>query len=219
MFTACDNGTLSVVASGEGSNLFDMYGRFDHTQKRITTNMQSVLSTNIVYILRKTDEKVMNYEGWILRNYPTQKNSFRHTHNQFRSVELTNRIGAYQTMASAKKTSTYSNDNFKGFAQVKLDAESGRAFGNWVESLESHQIDEIQAFIVEGWKTSITWNDNNQAFIASSTCQDDRNVNHGICVTSYSDSVLEAFLMNVYKVNVMFHKQKLPTEGTGSRWG
>lgn len=105
------------------------------------------------------------------------------------------------------------------FAQVTLTADQKDEFHRWWNQKAFDVPLEISTMIANGWKAGLTWDDANKCFIASATCKDERSVNANVCVTSRSDDYTEALLLNVYKVNVLFKNQPLPTERGGNTWG
>lgn len=122
-------------------------------------------------------------------------------------------------MAPTKKPTKQHFGNEITFVTIRLDKEQAAAFGVWQNTKSVDFELELADFMSKGWKTSITWDGNNDCYIVSSTCKDDRNVNLNTCVTSRSTSWYEAMLLNVYKVVILYKNGKLPTETTENNWG
>lgn len=113
-----------------------------------------------------------------------------------------------------------SNSNFKTkFASITLDAETKDLCKAWLaanaKDLDTFFVDMVR----DGWKTSLRWDETNDCFIASSTNVDADSRNHDVCVTSRSDNMFEAILINYYKIYIMFDRKKLPTEPEKQNWG
>lgn len=122
-------------------------------------------------------------------------------------------------MAQGKTSKKPLFGNDVTFVTVRLDKDQAVAFTTWQNTKGIDFELELGDFMSRGWKTSITWDNGNDCYIVSSTCKDDRNVNHNLCITSRSTNWYEAMLLNVYKVTVMFKNGKLPTEQTENNWG
>lgn len=105
------------------------------------------------------------------------------------------------------------------FAQITLNNDEKDAFDVWRNVKGFDSALEIGVLISEGWKSSVTWDDSNKCFIVAATCKDERNVNANICVSSRSDDFVEALLLNVYKVKVLFKGKAIPTERAANNWG
>lgn len=122
-------------------------------------------------------------------------------------------------MSPRKTQNKRSNWSNIEFANIRLTEENKHEFESWANALGDGAFPEIDVMICEGWKTSIKWDDTNDCFIVSSTMEDENNRNYQICVSSRSDVSLEAYLLNVYKIQVLYKNQKLPTEAVKQNWG
>lgn len=105
------------------------------------------------------------------------------------------------------------------FASIRLSEENKHEFEVWATSIGDGAQQEIDQFVISGWKTSTKWDDNNDCFIVSATNENDKDRNYKICVSSRSDISIEAALLNIYKVEVLYRGLKLPTEGVKQNWG
>lgn len=108
--------------------------------------------------------------------------------------------------------------NFK-FAAVKLTDKDKADFDAWATKEADHALQLLAELTLESWKTSFSWDDANDCFIASSTCRAEKHKNEGVVVTSRSDMLLEALAMNYYKIEVLHKGKKLPTEVIKENWG
>lgn len=122
-------------------------------------------------------------------------------------------------MSPRKTNNQRSNWGDIVFANIRLTEENKHEFEQWASSLGDGAQPEIDNFIVSGWKTSAKWDDNNDCFIVSATNENDKDRNYKICVSSRSDVRIEADLLNIYKVEILYRGVKLPTEGVKQNWG
>lgn len=113
------------------------------------------------------------------------------------------------------------NNNFGStkFCAISLDTAQKDAMRKWL-GLNGKDIDDLATNMVrDGWKSSFTWDADNDCFIASSTMRDEDNDNYDICVTSRSDIMWDALLLNYYKIYVLYNNKELPTERAKNSWG
>jgi hypothetical protein len=73
--------------------------------------------------------------------------------------------------------------------------------------------------VPNGWKTSFSFDAENDCYIASCTQRDEDDINHNICVTSRSDNPFEALWLCYYKITVIADSKRLPTERADDNWG
>lgn len=105
------------------------------------------------------------------------------------------------------------------FCAISLDTPGKEAAKSWLAK-NAKDIDNFATIMVrDGWKTSFSWDDYNDCFISSATMRDEGHKNYDICVTSRSDNMWDAMLLNYYKIYVLFKEQKLPTEKQKDNWG
>lgn len=112
--------------------------------------------------------------------------------------------------------------NFQGttqFCAIQLDTAQKTEARKWLETYAKDFDEYASTMVRDGWKTSITWDDYNDCFIASSTMREEEHKNYDICVTSRSDVMWDAWILNYYKIYVMHKDQKLPTERAKQQWG
>lgn len=124
-----------------------------------------------------------------------------------------------RSIMPAKNKASSNNWGNTQFAQIRLSEQNKVEFNEWRSKAKFDAALEIGVFIANGWKSSITWDDGNKCYIVASTCKNDRDVNHDICVTSRSDDFAEALLLNVYKVTQLYRGKKLPLESGDANWG
>lgn len=119
-----------------------------------------------------------------------------------------------------KKSSGRSNSAFTTkFAPVRLQAEDKKSFEAWLSANEKDFDTFFTNTVVDGWKTSFTWDSENDCFIASCTMRDEDDKNYDVCVTSRAGNAFQAFMMTYYKIYEMFAEKKIPTEKVENNWG
>lgn len=89
------------------------------------------------------------------------------------------------------------------FVNVSLDAKQRKEFKTWYETSQADAEILLHDFITGGWKMSVRWDDENDCFIAAHTCHDEASDNHNSCITSRSDVLVEAMLLNYFKVAII----------------
>lgn len=105
------------------------------------------------------------------------------------------------------------------FCAISLDTAGKDAARKWL-SLHGKDIDDLATLMVrDGWKTSFTWDDDNDCFIAAATMRTEGDRNYDVCVSSRSDIMWDALMLNYYKIYVLYKDQALPTERAKNAWG
>jgi hypothetical protein len=89
------------------------------------------------------------------------------------------------------------------FVQYRLNSQEKKDFAKWKEAEEISSGLAFVEFVQSGMKCSISWDSNNDCYIASATCKDEGSSNHNMCLTSRANDWYEATLMNVYKTTVL----------------
>lgn len=105
------------------------------------------------------------------------------------------------------------------FCSIELDTPSKEKMKKWASENYKDLETYGDAMIRSGWKTSLSWSDDNDCFIAASTQQDEDDENHKVCVTSRSNNMFEALILNYYKIFVLYKNSALPTERKNDNWG
>lgn len=134
--------------------------------------------------------------------------------------EASIRLQEFDNIMGNKKNGKSGGSQFSTkFAVISLDSEGKELAKQWLAA--NHK--DLDTFFVDlvrdGWKTSLRWDSENDCFIASATCVDDDNRNYDVCVTSRSDNMYEAVLINYYKIYILFDNKKLPVESAKANWG
>lgn len=122
----------------------------------------------------------------------------------------------YKRMAGKEGKGAFGD--FK-FAAITLTVEDKANFEAWATKAAPTMLDQLAELVMEGWKTSVTWDSENDCFIASATCRTEKHKNENIVVTSRSDVFLEAFALTFWKISVLFKGKALPTEKVKQNWG
>jgi len=121
----------------------------------------------------------------------------------------------------ASKKPSRANSSFAEieFVGVRLDKEQAELFADWVAADQETRALDLAEFLSAGHKTSITWDDHNACFIVSATCKDESNDNFNRCLTSRSNDWYEAMMLNVFKHQVLFKKQRWNGDANTNSWG
>lgn len=139
------------------------------------------------------------------------------------SPHLTNEVNSnlerYFEMANKARKPQEQSAYTTKFCTIALDTEEKAILKEWLQSNSKDLDTYFHTMVTDGWKTSITWDDNNDCFIASATQRFDDDKNHNVCVTSRSDNMYEAILITFYKIYVLFKDKKLPIEPNKQNWG
>lgn len=105
------------------------------------------------------------------------------------------------------------------FCAISLDTEGKEKARAWLEK-NGKDIDTLATDMVrDGWKTTFTWDADNDCFIASATQRDEDHRNYDICVTSRAGTMWDALMLNYYKIYVLYKNQSLPTERAKNSFG
>lgn len=105
------------------------------------------------------------------------------------------------------------------FCAISLDSPGKEAARKWLEK-NGKDLDTLAVQMVrDGWKASFSWDDYNDCFIASATMREEGDKNYDVCITSRSDNMWDAMLLNYYKIYILFNNQALPTERPKDNWG
>lgn len=121
-------------------------------------------------------------------------------------------------VAKGKSSGRTQFGDFK-FASITLTDADKAKFTEWYEKSERDVFVLLAELLVEDWKASVTWDGDNDCFIASLTCRAANNVNENVVVTSRSDDSIEAVMLSIYKIRVLYSNKALPTERAKNNWG
>lgn len=121
-------------------------------------------------------------------------------------------------MAKGKKSSSKSPFTTK-FAAIKITSELRPEFDEWLKATGKDVDNLISISQGDGWKMSSRWDNDNDCYINSLTMIDEDDRNHDVCVVSRSDNFFEAYMLNHYKIYVLYDGKKLPTEREKENWG
>jgi hypothetical protein len=105
------------------------------------------------------------------------------------------------------------------FVQLKLNEETANAFAKWMERKEPEIALDVAAFMSNGHKTSITWDNENKCWIVSATCKEESSKNYNHCLSSRSSEWWEAMCMNVFKHNVVCAGGSWVDKQSSANWG
>lgn len=150
------------------------------------------------------------------QRFPTKSSMFHLIRHYINEANL--KIQILEDIIMPKKKGQVFNGSTK-FCAISLDTAEKDKARLWLEK-NGKDLDTFAVQMVrDGWKTSFSWDDYNDCFISSSTCRDENDTNYDTCVTSRSDNMWDAMLLNYYKIYVLYRDQTLPTERAKQNWG
>lgn len=121
------------------------------------------------------------------------------------------------------KKNTSAGDNkpdwHVNFVQIRLAGAQIDGFTKWMERKESEIALDVAAFMSNGHKTSITWDNENKCWIVSATCKEENSKNYNYCLSSRSGEWWEALCMNVYKNDVICNGGSWSAKQENNNWG
>jgi hypothetical protein len=148
--------------------------------------------------------------------YPDKSSILRFTAHYIN--EANSKIGLLEEIIMPKMKGNFNAGTVK-FCAISLDTEGKAKARLWLDK-HGKDLDTFAVQMVrDGWKSTFSWDDYNDCFIASATCKDERDANFDICCTSRSDNMWDAMLLNYYKIYVLYKDTILPTEREKSNWG
>ena len=122
-------------------------------------------------------------------------------------------------MAKNQQRGNNSSWGSVSFVNISLDGEEKKRFGVWykdtVDDLEAHWQEHLQA----GYKMSVRWDDENDCYIVASTGCLEGKPNHNLCLSSRSDVLAEAILLQVYKSDVLCKGEGWEAHAKSANWG
>ena len=105
------------------------------------------------------------------------------------------------------------------FINVTLTEQQKDEFKSWSKKQSASIADDIGQVMVDDYRLSCNWDDNNQCFIATLTGKEDQDFNSGKALSARSDDWYEAIALALYKHMVIFDGKKWTGEGTKNNWG
>lgn len=113
------------------------------------------------------------------------------------------------------------NNNWKQvtFCNINLSVAERKQFKSWYEENQTAIPELSAAFTSQGYKLSIKWDNGNDCFIATVTCENDHSENNGKALSSRSGDWMEAIALNLFKTEVLCENGVWPAESRGNSWG
>lgn len=124
----------------------------------------------------------------------------------------------FHEMANKKQSSRNRFGNTE-FVNVTLTADQRKEFKAWYPAILDNLHDELGQLMVDDYKVSCSWDDNNQCFIATFTGKQDQTYNSEKALSSRSDNWFEALGVNLFKHVVLFGSKTWDGETTKNNWG
>lgn len=135
---------------------------------------------------------------------------------------LIRKIEDLEIWLMASKNSTKANNRNwteTTFVNLKIQGKHKDLFNEWMSRKDAEISLDVAAFMSNGHKTSITWDDTNNVWIVSATCKDEASKNLNHCLTSRSSEWWEAMCMNVYKNDVICKEGSWVDNSESVDWG
>jgi hypothetical protein len=103
------------------------------------------------------------------------------------------------------------------FAYVSLTDAHDRDYEQWIKNEAGNTEDILEVLVGDGYSVSLSKDLVSDGFKCSFTTKLPKHINSGICITSWSDSVLDALYLNYWKTYILFEGKRAPvkTEGGG----
>lgn len=105
------------------------------------------------------------------------------------------------------------------FVNRNLDADEGEKFKVWAKGVDNESGTLISEIMVDDYKLSVTYDDNNECFIATITGKDEQRHNPNKALSARSDNWYEAVMMALYKHLVLFGGGKWSGGTQRNNWG
>lgn len=162
-----------------------------------------------------------NVKPWEIENYPRKPKLDLITLSQ---IILSNKlfegqcyIGySYFTLRSFEMAK---RDTWK-FVEIKLVKEDKKALEKYAEQFKGNMVDMIEQLCSYQYKISISWVDKQNSYVVSVSGTDHSKDNDNRTLTSWSDDVIEAVEMALYKVEVICSGGNWDDHATEqSNWG
>ena len=118
-----------------------------------------------------------------------------------------------------KTEKKYTNFNQVEFINRNLLEEEKKSFTTWAKAETERIPDLLGQIMVDDYKVSCTWNDQNQCYIATLTGKEDCKFNPHKALSARSDDWFEALAMVTFKHLILFRSGKWEGETTRNNWG
>lgn len=121
----------------------------------------------------------------------------------------------------ARRKKAAERESFQDFSfvEMRLDKSARAEFQAYVAASSNELWDDLRGMLQSGYKLSVTYQSNNDCFLASLTCKGDGDPNEGLVLTSRSDDMIDAVLLGVYKTTVLCKDNTWPRDRQADNWG
>lgn len=160
---------------------------------------------NLVHLSRSPPE--VDYHGRPLRFYVADIN---------RKLDILGSITMARKTQSARNTLNHDPIQFINY---RLNKGEQAAFSQWLIEAEANLDMELVQFISEGYKLSLSYDKDDDLYIAAATCKDSGNVNYGLCMTSRHKNWYHALLLGVFKTRELCEDGVWQRDNEGADWG
>jgi len=132
---------------------------------------------------------------------------------------LANPIPPVEFLFAGESKEVYLAYRTATFAAVSIGAKDEKKFTEWAQSNSVTPVEAANALLGRGYKISISWVVNSNAFCVSLIGTPTSKTNDGVIMTSWSDDLEEAILIAAYKHLEMCGDGAWPTRDDTQRWG
>lgn len=105
------------------------------------------------------------------------------------------------------------------FIDRRLTAAEKGPFQAWAKEHQAEQLLLLGEVVASEHKASISFYGKGDCYIVSFTCNDERSPNWHMIMTSRSDDLDEALMLNLYKHFVLFEGRAWASEDLRDNWG
>jgi len=149
--------------------------------------------------------------------------AFSNRHRPFWLIDQLNRLtySAERFLMPTKHQNNWKNSGNSdfGFASLRLDDTQRAHFEGWLKENEQGFEEIVASLILTGHKSSFSWDENSDCFIASLTCFDSKSPNNHTVMTSRAPEWFTALMMNCYKALVLCSDRPWPKTSKENNWG
>jgi len=140
-------------------------------------------------------------------------------HHDDGTINLMSYISRRAYAMAGKRATSFNGWGNTEFVNVSLNTEQTKDFKSWFPKQSETFTEVLGQVMVDDYKVSCNWDDNNQCFIATLTGKPNQSVNSGKALSARSDDWWEALALVLYKHLVIFKNSAWNGELTRNNWG
>lgn len=158
---------------------------------------------HIIHEFRRTKKGAFWQQEWLIAERPYIQRILVALQGEFTDI-----------MAKSSKF-----DSGYEFINLRIDSETKADFDKWARQHAEDYSVTLFDLLAAGWKHSLSYDADNQCFIASMTCNAEGNKYYRKVFTGRADVPDEAILLVLYKVSVVAPKTDLTAVKSLNNWG